>query len=203
MDAEVSWNTSLETLIGQEGEKCSGLAWLYTESERYFNARNNYIALPVIVLSTVTGFISGSSQILFTNASTASIGVGGVSLFTGILSTIGSYFSWAKKAEACRITALQYSKLLKFITIEMTLPKDERIRAKDMLKMIRETVERLLETSPAVPPHIIAEYKAKFDSKTDITHPEMTTGIIKLNIYHDDVAPTTIKTVSVRVLSDP
>jgi hypothetical protein len=124
MDVEVSWNNSLETLIGQEGEKCSGLSWLYTESERYYNNRNNYIALPVIVLSTVTGFISGSSQLLFSNASTASIGVGGVSLFTGILSTVGSYFSWAKKAEACRITALQYSKLLKFITIELTLPKD-------------------------------------------------------------------------------
>jgi hypothetical protein len=186
MDTEVSWNNSLETLIGQEGEKCSGLSWLYTESERYYNDRNNYIALPVIVLSTVTGFISGSSQILFTNASTASIGVGGVSLFTGILSTVGSYFAWAKKAEACRITALQYSKLLKFITIELTLPKDERIRAKDMLKMIRETVERLLETSPAVPPHIIAEYKSKFHQKTDITHPEMTTGVIKLVIYHEE-----------------
>jgi hypothetical protein len=195
MDTEVSWNNSLETLIGQEGEKCSGLSWLYTESERYYNDRNNYIALPVIVLSTVTGFISGSSQILFTNASTASIGVGGVSLFTGILSTVGSYFAWAKKAEACRITALQYSKLLKFITIELTLPKDERIRAKDMLKMIRETVERLLETSPAVPPHIIAEYKSKFHQKTDITHPEMTTGVIKLVIYHEEGDNSTTKKI--------
>jgi len=195
MDVEVSWNTSLETLIGQEGEKCSGLSWLYTESERYYNNRNNYIALPVIVLSTVTGFISGSSQILFSNASTASIGVGGVSLFTGILSTVGSYFSWAKKAEASRITALQYSKLLKFITIELTLPKEERIRAKDMLKMIRETVERLLETSPAVPPHIIAEYKNKFHSKTDITHPEMTTGVIKLVIYREETDTSTTKKV--------
>lgn len=195
MDVEVSWNTSLETLIGQEGEKCSGLSWLYTESERYYNNRNNYIALPVIVLSTVTGFISGSSQILFSNASTASIGVGGVSLFTGILSTVGSYFSWAKKAEASRITALQYSKLLKFITIELTLPKEERIRAKDMLKMIRETVERLLETSPAVPPHIIAEYKTKFHSKTDITHPEMTTGVIKLVIYREEIDTSTTKKV--------
>jgi hypothetical protein len=195
MDVEVSWNTSLETLIGQEGEKCSGLSWLYTESERYYNNRNNYIALPVIVLSTVTGFISGSSQILFSNASTASIGVGGVSLFTGILSTVGSYFSWAKKAEASRITALQYSKLLKFITIELTLPKEERIRAKDMLKMIRETVERLLETSPAVPPHIIAEYKTKFHSKTDITHPEMTTGVIKLVIYREETDTSTTKRI--------
>jgi len=181
-DGEISWNSSLETLIGQEGEKCSGLSWLYSEAELYYSKMNNYIALPVIVLSTLTGFISGSSQMIFNDANSSSVGIGAVSLFTGVLSTFGSYFSWAKKTEACRITALQYAKLLKFITIEMTLPKEERIRARDMLKMIRETADRLLETSPAIPRHIIAEYKKRFDSKTDITHPEMTTGVIKLTI---------------------
>jgi hypothetical protein len=185
-EQEVSWNDSLETLIAHEGEKCSGLAWLYTEAERYYSKMNTFIALPVIVLSTVTGFISGSSQLLFANSAVASIGVGGVSLFTGILSTVGSYFAWAKKTEACRITALQYSKLLKFIAIEMTLPKVERIRAKDMLKIIRETAERLLETSPTVPPHIIEEYKKIFKEKQDICHPEMTTGIIKLDINREE-----------------
>jgi hypothetical protein len=197
-DTEVSWNSSLETLIGQEGEKCSGLAWLYGEAELYYSKMNNYIALPVIVLSTLTGFISGSSQMIFDNPTTSSVGIGAVSLFTGVLSTFGSYFSWAKKTEACRITALQYTKLLKFITIEMTLPKEERIRARDMLKMIRETAERLLETSPAIPRHIIAEYKKRFDSKTDITHPEMTTGVIKLVINRGNNVTSDTKVVEVK-----
>ena len=197
-DTEVSWNSSLETLIGQEGEKCSGLAWLYGEAELYYSKMNNYIALPVIVLCTLTGFISGSSQMIFDNPTTSSVGIGAVSLFTGVLSTFGSYFSWAKKTEACRITALQYTKLLKFITIEMTLPKEERIRARDMLKMIRETAERLLETSPAIPRHIIAEYKKRFDSKTDITHPEMTTGVIKLVINRGNNVTSDTKVVEVK-----
>lgn len=192
-EQEVSWNEALENLIADEGEKCSGLAWLYTEAERYYSKMNTFIALPVIVLSTVTGFISGSSQLIFADAGVASIGVGGVSLFTGVLSTIGSYFSWAKKTEACRITALQYSKLLKFIAIEMTLPKAERIRAKDMLKIIRDTAERLLETSPAVPPHIIEQYKKIFKDKQDICHPEMTTGIIKLEINREVQSKQMIK----------
>jgi hypothetical protein len=178
----ISWNDSLEDMIGAEGEKCSGLAWLYTESERYFSTMNTYVALPVIVLSTLTGFMSGSSQLIFNDAGSASIGIGGVSLFTGVLSTIGSYFSWAKKTEACRISALQYRKLQKFIITEMTLPKSERIRAKDMLKMIRETVERLLETSPAVPEHIIKTYNRQFKTTAEISHPEMTQGIAKVRI---------------------
>lgn len=200
--AEISWNKDLENMIASEGEKCSGLAWLYTEAEQYYSKRNTQIAIPVIVLSTVTGFVSGSSQIIFNNPSTASIGIGAVSLFTGILSTIGSYFAWAKKTEGCRISALQYRKLQKFITTEMTLPKIERIDAKDMLKMIRETVERLLETSPEVPKHIILLYNTLYKSPKSehvvVAHPEMTEGVIQVkinrNTYDDEVDPELIKT---------
>lgn len=181
----ISWNDSLEDMIAAEGEKCGGLAWLYTESERYYSKMNTYVALPVIVLSTLTGFLSGSSQIIFHDPSASSIGIGSVSLFTGVLSTIGSYFAWAKKTEACRISALQYRKLQKFIITEMTLPKVERIRARDMLKMIRETVERLLETSPAVPEHIIKIYNTSFKTTVEISHPEMTQGIAKVRINRE------------------
>ena len=187
---EISWNEAVEDMIGEEGERCGGLAWLYTEAERYFSKMNTYVALPVIILSTLTGFVSGSSQVIFNNPSTASIGIGSVSLFTGVLSTIGSYFSWAKKTEACRISALQYRKLQKLITTEMTLPKSERTDANTMLKMIRENVERLLETSPTIPPHIINQYNHLFKKKhQDVTHPEMTEGVVKIvvnrKIYDD------------------
>jgi hypothetical protein len=179
---EISWNNTLEDMIAQEGEKCSGLAWLYGESERFYEQHNNWIALPVIILSTVTGFISGSSQLLFPNPTAASVGVGLASLATGVLSTVGSYFAWAKKTEGCRISALQYSKLQKFIAIEMSLPKNERIQAKDMLKMIRETAERLMETSPAIPIVILERYKEKFSEDIEIAHPEITNGIHKLTV---------------------
>lgn len=201
--SEISWNKELEDLIGKEGEKCSGLAWIYRETERYYSTANNYVALPVIVLSTLTGFISGSSQLIFANPDTSSIGIGAVSLFTGVLSTIGSYFSWAKKAEACRISSLQYSKLHKFISVELTLPKVERIRAKDMLKMIRETIERLLETSPAIPPKIIELYNQKFaKDSSQISHPDIAIGVtsvkINRNVYDDHVDPHAVKKIEIK-----
>jgi hypothetical protein len=193
----ISWNPALEKLIAREGEKCAGLAWLYTEAERYYSRNNTIVALPVIVLSTVTGFLSGSSALLFGGSSMSSIGTGAVSLFTGVLSTIGSYYSWAKKAEACRISALQYSKLQKVIAIEMTLPKSERIPAPTMLKIMRENVERLLETSPSVPESIIAKYKVKFKDETDVAHPEITNGIPKVEINTDDEAKDVVIPVMV------
>ena len=178
----ISWNDSLETLIAQESERCGGLSWLHTESERYFALRTNLVAIPVIVLSTVNGFLSGSSTTLFDNPVTSSIGVGLVSLFTGILSTLGSYFAWAKRTEAHRISGIQYQKLSRSLAIELSLPKSERIGAKDILKITKEQVERLLEISPAIPSQVVELYKKTFPIRDEIAQPEVISGFKKVMI---------------------
>jgi hypothetical protein len=178
----ISWNDSLENLVAQESERCGGLSWLHTESERYFSLRNNWVAIPVIVLSTVNGFLSGSSSTLFNNPVTSSIGVGLVSLFTGILSTLGSYFAWAKRTEAHRISGIQYQKLSRSLAIELSLPKSERIGAKDILKVTKEQIERLMEISPAIPVAVVELYKKTFPDREEIAQPEVIAGFKKVHI---------------------
>lgn len=183
-DGTITWNDSLETLVAEEAEKCGGLSWLHSECERYFSFHTNLIALPVIILSTVNGFLSGSSQTLFSNPQTSSIGLGVVSLFTGVLSTVGSYFAWAKRTEAHRISSIQYQKISKFLTIELSLPKAERVAAKDILKITRDQIERLMEISPAVPESIVKKYHTKFkDMVDDVAQPELIQGLRKVRIH--------------------
>ena len=188
-EVQITWNDSLEILVAEEAEKCGGLSWLHGECEKYFSFRTNCIALPVIILSTVNGFLSGSSQSIFSNAQASSIGLGVLSLFTGVLSTIGSYFAWAKRTEAHRISAIQYQKIAKFLTIELSLPKKERVAAKDILKITREQIERLMEISPAVPDGIIYKYRNTFKELNDIAQPEIIQGFKKVNInkYEDKI----------------
>jgi hypothetical protein len=181
-EIQITWNDSLETLVAEEAEKCGGLSWLHGECEKYFSLRTNCIALPVIILSTVNGFLSGSSQTIFSNAQASSIGLGVLSLFTGVISTIGSYFAWAKRTEAHRISAIQYQKIAKFLTIELSLPKKERVAAKDILKITREQIERLMEISPAVPDGIVYKYKNTFKDLDNIAQPEIIQGFKKVNI---------------------
>jgi len=178
----ISWNDALEVLVAEESERCGGLAWLHAEAEKYFALRTNWVAIPVIILSTANGFLSGSSSSMFSNPTTASIGLGVVSLFTGILSTLGSYFAWAKRTEAHRISAIQYQKLSRSLAIELSLPKYERVGAKDILKITKEQIERLIEISPAIPPQIIAMYKAAFPDMTLVAHPEVISGVKKVII---------------------
>lgn len=182
LEETVSWNPALEKLIAEEAERCAGLSWLHNECEQYFSSKTNWIALPVIILSTANGFLSGSSQIIFSNQTASSIGIGVVSLFAGVLSTIGSYFAWARRTEAHKISSLQYQKISKFLTIELSLPTKERIQAKDILKITREQIERLMEISPSIPKFILNTYKDNFSDYKDIAHPEVIAGLKKVFI---------------------
>ena len=199
IETTITWNDSLETLVAEEAERCAGLSWLHTECEKYFSVHTNCIALPVIILSTVNGFLSGSSQTIFSNAQVSSIALGVVSLFTGVLSTLGSYFAWAKRTEAHRISAIQYQKISKFLTIELTLPKSERIAAKDILKITRDQIERLMEISPAIPESILTKYKLRFKDTTDVAHPEVIQGLKKVIINKHEDAVLEVKDEGIKI----
>jgi len=198
-EKDITYNSALEKLIAEEAERCAGLSWLHGKAESYYSIRNSLIALPTIILSTVVGFLSGTSTSIFSDATTASVGIGAVSLFTGVLSTVGNFYSFAKRTEAHRIASIQYSKLGRFLSIELTLPKSERIAAKDVLKITKDSIERLLETSPAIPDVLINEYKVVFKDYTDVAHPDITNGLRKVFIYSSEPTAIVPKQSAVRV----
>ena len=198
---DITYHDALEQLIAAEAEKCSGLAWLHTKAEAFFSKRNTIVALPTIVLSTLVGFLSGTSSSIFSAPTTASIGIGSVSLFTGVLSTIGTYFAFAKQQEGHRIAAIQYAKLCRFLSIELALPREDRIAAGDLLKMTKENIERLLEIAPPVPQSIIDEFNKKFKSD-EISIPDICNGIHKVSVVKSPQSPQPFSLVVVEQPND-
>jgi hypothetical protein len=182
----ITWSELLEEYFASVGEKAHCLSWLHTRAEALYSHRRSYIDLPVIVLSGVTGFCSvGSSTMFEGNMRLASILLGVSSLCVSILNTVSSYYQWSKKAEGHRISALHYGKLYRFICVELGLPRAERIRTSDLLKFVKDSYDRLAETSPQVPPEAIAEFRARFsDPKYDeISKPEMANGLEKITVF--------------------
>lgn len=182
---KVEWNPAIETLIKEIGEKALAYQWLHNRSEKKYSRLNNYLALPTICISTIAGSASmASSQ--FGDFKISSLGIGALSIIVGIISTINSYFAFAKRAENHRISALNYSKLYLFVSIELSLPREKRMRPKDFIKVIREQVERLNEISPLVPDDIIAEFRKEFDGKYEnVSRPEITNGLVAIRIYDE------------------
>ena len=166
--------------------------WLHDKSQAAFNRANDWIAIPVIILSTLAGTGSIGSESLFAgNTQAASIAIGGISLFVGILNTIANYYGFAKRAEAHKIAAMMYDKLARQIRIELSLPRIERCPAEVLLKNVREQCERLSETSPLIPASLIVEFKRKFGETTpDISKPEITNGLDPFIVFRGGVQVT-------------
>jgi hypothetical protein len=183
----VHWNSQLERVISDEGERSLCFSWLHSKSEKRFSKLNIYISLPVIIMSTLAGSASIGSKTLFDNAEGSNIGIGIISLSVGVLNTVSSFFAWAKRSEAHRIASITYQKIYRFILIELSLPRKERMAAKDMLKVVRDQCDRLQETSPQIPDIVIQEFKDKFGKSTpDLKKPEITNGLDPIYIYNSE-----------------
>jgi hypothetical protein len=182
---QVSWTTALEHYFKATGEKAHALGQMHMEAEQIVSSQRTCIDLPVIVLSGVTGFVSAlsSSPMLSANQAVISVALGITSLFVSTLNTTGSYFQFAKRAEGHRIAGIQFGKMYRFLAIEMSLPRDERMQPHDLLKMTKENYDRLQEISPPLPDSITAKYRAKFRDAKDIAVPEEANGLERIHIY--------------------
>lgn len=179
----IHWTVKLEEYFASTGEKAHCLAWVHKKAEAMYSTRRTWIDLPVIVGSGMIAFLNAASPSMFTDAKVASIALGIGSLAVGILNTMGSYFGWAKRAEGHRISAIHYSKLFRFITIELALPREERMNPHDFLKYVKDQYDRLQEISPLVPANIVLEFQKKFKDETEISKPEETNGLEKITVY--------------------
>jgi hypothetical protein len=183
----IHWTEMLEEYFASTGEKAHCLSWCHKQAEQMYSNRKTWIDLPVIVISGVTGFLSAGSTSMFSNPTTSSIALGVASLFVSVLNTAGSYYGWAKRSEGHRISAIHYARLYRFISVELSLPREERMLPNDFLKYVKDQYDRLQEISPLLPPEVIATFQKKFEKETEISKPEEANGLEKITVYRTDV----------------
>jgi hypothetical protein len=175
----INWTDLLEHYFTSTGEKAHCYSYLHKRAEEHYSRMSVYIDLPCIVLATINGATSIGSSSLFGNNEYASVGVGAVALFTALLQTVGTYFGWSRRAENHKNSSVAYAKLYRFLKIEMALPRESRMRPKDLLKTIKTEYDRLAEVSPLIPPPIISAFNKRFDNDKykEISKPEESNGL--------------------------
>jgi hypothetical protein len=173
----------LEEYFSTTGEKAHCLSWIHKQAETLYSSRRTWIDLPVIVGSGVIAFLNAASSSLFDDPKISSVALGVGSLIVGIMNTMGSYFGWSRRAEGHRISAIHYSKLYRFITVELSLPREERMKPQDFLKYVKDQYDRLQEISPIIPTIIINDFQKKFAKETEISKPEEANGLEKITVY--------------------
>lgn len=198
-DPHPEWNVALEEVIRKEGEQAEGLYWLHNQAASWALRRNDRIQIPSIILATVTGFFSATSELL------PPVVIGALSVVVGILNTINSYFKYAQKAEGHRIAALWYLKTYKNIECQLSLPISQRVNAEDFLRDLRENMARVSETAPPLPEAVTNAFREKF--KSGLTaKPIEANGLDQIIVYRgeDPKTPRTAKPeVKITVLPSP
>ena len=180
----IDWTNELEMYFAKTAERSHGLAWLHKQAETLFARKRNFVDLPVIVISTAVGFLQVGSQSMFgsdTSLASTLLGVG--SLIVSVLNTTGTYFGFSKRAEGHRISSIQYNRLYRFLSVEMSLPRENRMSPRDLLKYTRDAYDRLDEISPLVPPEIVKEFQRRFGKLVEIAKPEIANGLEKVSVY--------------------
>ncbi len=191
IEGDIHWNERLEEYFASTGEKAHCLSWIHKRAEERYARLRTWIDLPVIAISSITGFLSvGSTSMFGDNQVAVSVSLGLCSLLVSVLNTTGTYFGWAKRAEGHRISSIQYARLYRFLSIEMSLPREERMTPADLLKHTKDQYDRLQEISPLVPPEVIDDFKRQFKDEKEISKPEEANGLERIVIYPRPQTPS-------------
>jgi hypothetical protein len=183
---DIRWTPELEEYFSSTGEKAHCLSWVHKKSEERYSRFRTYIDLPVIVISSITGFVSAGSTSMFPGQQElATILLGVSSLVVSTLNMTGTYFGWARRAEGHRLSSIHYAKLYRFCLIEMKLPREERKTPHDLLKYVKDQIDNLAEVSPMLPPAVIADFKKEFDNDKykEVSKPEEANGLEKITVF--------------------
>jgi hypothetical protein len=183
---DISWNDQIEELFRQTAEKSNALSMLHSSATQKYQRINTALNIPVIILSTIVGATSMSSTVIFGGWEYGSVIIGVISLFSGILKTVDSYFNYGQLLERHRVTSISYKKLYKILSFELSLPRHQRTNLKTFMKFIKAEMDRLLEQSPELPNDIIDEFNKRYvkidDNDPDVSLPEEVNGLTKVMI---------------------
>ena len=175
-EIEIAYTDDFENLLKNESEISESMSILHLKSYEYFSKFATYLNIPIIILSAIVGFLSPLD--LFTKQA---ILLGSISILVSILKTIDNYFDLTKRSETHRLTSLSYGRISKFIQIQLSLEKEARIKAKDLLVMIQNDLQNLKDSEPLIPKRIIIEYNEKYKSEPT-AKPPITNGLTTVKI---------------------
>ena len=187
------WHQQQELILKRWSEIGSSYRYLHDKAFHKFNSQNLWFALPVIVISTITGtanFAQGS----FPDAwkTYVPLGIGFLNLSAGLITTISQFLRVSELLEGHRAASLAYSKFSRNISVELSLPVKERTaNGSEFLNACRAELDRLVEQSPNIPEQIVNEFMKRFPDPVKDASGNLT-GYTFFRPEILDIKPTTI-----------
>jgi hypothetical protein len=173
------WDIEQELLLKDWAEKSRYYSWMHNKSCSIYNIRSNRITIPLIILSTISGSASFTMVGIHTSPHSLTTNVifpltmGFLSVTTAILTTMSKYLKTAELAESHSSVYKKYNALFRNISLDLSLPTDQRKPPGEMCNMYRYEFDRLVEESPTIPDFVVDEFNKQFPyvrNKPEIAH---------------------------------
>lgn len=163
-----AWSQTNEKIAVEWCDIAQCYKWLHYRSHQKYATLQMWFTIPAIILSTISGTASFAQASLPRSTQVyAPMVIGSVNIFIGILTTIQQYLKISEYNESHRISAISWDKFARNIKIELAKHPDDRSEdAGHFLKSNREEFDRLMETSPSIPPEVIDEFIATFSGES-------------------------------------
>ena len=185
-EEEKAWHSQQEAILKRWSEIGSSYRFMHDRAFSKYSRQNFRFALPVIIISTITGtanFAQGSFPEAWRDF--VPLFIGFLNLSAGLITTIAQFLRVSELLEGHRAASIAYSKFSRNISVELSLPREDRSTGgTEFVNTCRNELDRLIEQSPNIPIEIVNEFGAKFKDTT-FMKPEIL-NITDVEVYHDD-----------------
>ena len=184
---DVEWDDSAEQLLEMYADESACREIMHRESYYYYRKCLINFALPVVVLSVISGsgqFISKSYPV-YENLLVSCTGC--LSIITAILSSVQSYLKLGEKANKHEMAEVAWQTLHNTIKHTLGLARPLREDAAVFVSRIRDEHTRLFEVSPILDQKFITKLKTRLKKTVHkgIRIPNYLNGMTPCKAYNE------------------
>jgi len=172
----IDWDDSIEAILSELGDESQINAFMHKKASSYYTSQNIKYQLPIIVLSALSGTGNFISANFPAYASTIVLAVGGVSIFTSIISSVAQFLKVSQLSESHRMSYLSWEKFHSTIKFQLNKRRANRENLKDFISLIVPEYQRLKELSADIPKHICDQVKKNKKNLNKMQIPYMLNG---------------------------
>ena len=165
VEKDYAWQKEQEDILKAWADKAICFKTMHDKASKKYWCLNAWYTIPVIIFSTLTG-TGNFAQASFPDEykELMVMIIGGINIFSGILSTIAQYTGVAQTLESHRFSSISWDKFARKIQIELAKPRKDRCNAKDFVKNCQEDYDRLIEIAPSFSSDIIRWFNNMIDT---------------------------------------
>jgi len=174
--SNIDYTDDFEKLIKRYGEISESMSILHHYAHLKYSKLSNYTNIPVIIITSLIGIL-----IQLTLFPQQNIMLGLLSMLGSIMKTLDSYYDFTKRSQNHLNTSVQYSSISSYLQIQLSLERDRRVNAKDLLDIITNQLDSIKKSEPDIDEDIVAKFNNKYKNDTT-SKPALVNGLTNIKI---------------------